>query len=358
MIATLALATAIAGGHTEDRCSIVRSRDLYVPEETETLAIGSVLPGALSTRVAPERADTFIRPVVGQTVRLESVEGQAVARGIESGDTVAVFMWVVQMDCSWGSRGEVLPDSTRQHFTMTLRPDTLWVQGRPTFDVVPEEGLTVYPGAGEGARGVTVDDYAEFVSLIPTRAEWEADCRPGVRETNQWIWAPRHGGSRPFSNVIESLVGACEASVHAKARSYASSGPHEMPSALLAWSRSAGCSVDESRGAVPGTFMPDVAAEQWAVLCETVANWRLLIVVPSEARVLAELASGVGPAFYRYVEVVAPPYFEWASSENTSLPANRRPPPEQDTVLFELYLYFWRNGAWTSEPDSCCSFRY
>jgi len=247
------------------------------------------------------------------------------------------------------------------HLTMHLRPDSAWVGGRPTFDV-RREGLVVYHPSLQAHREDTlsVQTYSTMVSLIPDEAEWAEDCRPGVRNLNQWMWA--HG--RPFRRLIAGLVGICEASLMQNARGLTRRGPTELPSSVTAWAGRNGCSIgNDSRGnanAAKGQFLPE-DREQWAVLCDTGSAWRLLIVDVETGEEIAELTRMSGSADGWAIAVVPPEFFFWSPLGRSDNDPQRLPDPTRDAVIFTegaWTVFYFESGQWRGVQNDCCYFSY
>lgn len=343
-------------------CTIVTTGDVYVKEPTETWIVGSVLPDTIESPAGDRETVSNIRSGRGQAILVESVSGAGAGSPISLGDTIAVFVWRLGADCSRSARA-VLAVGSRHHFEVTLRPDSAWIQALPTLDVDAVSGLRVFPG--EQASPISVEDYTAFVSLIPTRAEWDVDCRPSVQRTNAWITAHVYGSPpiRPFGSVAEGLVAACEGSIQQKGNALLRHGVPALPSHVASWAAREDCTIESAGSggglrAIPGRFLPDAADDQWAVMCSTNGGWRLVILDAHEGRVLAELSRSVGNPGHRALSVGPPEFFEWASLHDPSQRDESLPPPDFDTVLLDEYGYFWRGNAWRSAWYECCYFTY
>jgi hypothetical protein len=108
-----------------------------------------------------------------------------------SGTTrAAVVPWSYEPDCttapwtgaSWldsGAIAFVLPDP--------VRPESLWVEGYPTYDLFLAWHLTFpRPGAPHDAHAATAWQYAEFFEHLPTATEWEQDSLAALRRLVVW----------------------------------------------------------------------------------------------------------------------------------------------------------------------------
>jgi hypothetical protein len=341
----------------------VRTTDIYIREPTETWIVGTVLPGPIVRDTVVLRDGTQ-RVHHGLPVQVESVSGNGSDRELSAGDTVAIFMWTYGPDCSRASNG--LQAGSRHHFELKLRSDTAWIRSRPTLDLDLGVGLHVYPGSASSLPPITFDDYLTFVSLVPTRADWTTDCRPGVQRMNAWISAHVYGGTpgmRPFGDVAVALVGSCERDIQQKAYALVVPGTTPSPQLVRFLREQRACTIGSDLYtaqpyALRGRFTPDATGDQWAVLCGDDESWRLLVVNSDDNQVLAEPTRSVGKPTQREFRVAPPEYFHWAQIFDPTRRDQLLAAPSNDTILLDSFAYWWQDGRWTAAWSECCYFTY
>lgn len=346
------------------RCTVVKTYQEYIRKHTDTWAIARGLPETFvdSSGYRPRfPGDTVVSGTShGQLVRIESVSGVGSNDLAAPGTEVAVFMWSLGADCRLFTYTGVMTDSMA-HVTMTLRPRSSWVGGRPTFDVSPF-GLGRYPTRlASRQEFLSVEEYAEMVSLIPDETEWAQDCRPGVTELFHWMRANR----RPFKSMISGLVGLCEESLFRNARAFVRWGAGDLPSWIRSWAGDAQCSVGSSWSgrqfnAVRGRFLQG-GEEQWAVLCNTDTAWRLVVLDPVTQREMAELAHVLGSVTDWSIGALARGYFYWSPLGRYPGDTGASPLPRYDAVYLTngAMTVFYHDGLeWRGMHNECCYWNY
>jgi hypothetical protein len=328
----------------------------------ETLLTGTTLDSWKSDREwPPDDEDRRTGQPKGQVVRVRTASGLGAA-SLGEGVNVVVVRWGVYDDCSWHPFRDTLPVGTTQHFRGRLRPDSLWVDGAPTLDVVPNP-LTEFPGRDESRASVPFDTYLDFISALPDSASWVRDCRPPTLEVTTWLARhPELQNRRPFF-WGDDLIESCNQDLEFRADDFTLWAWDDSTWArLLQWRESGGCDLLSERPgqldeAAHGAFVAS-DAEQWAIKCVLRDSWQLAVVVLEATPRVVELARMAGDGRDWTVVVAHPEYFSWMSArEFQSISPLRR--PERDAILIlgtdrELGWYESEQG-WHSLRIRCCT---
>ncbi len=349
----IAVALGISLGQpTEPACSLALDGSEYLRESQETWVVARVLPDTARAAEHPERASLLRGDPAGHV--LEIVDGVGLeSSGIAAaGSRVAVFTWTLGASCEWRSRGVELEPGSTHHFPMTLRPEAMWSEGVPTFDVIPAGGLDVFPGRTR-VRDVEWQRYLEFIDRVPTRSEWAVDCRPFLDPLREWD----HGRAPRWGFAVAALWRACESGVRNRAEALGRISAPEVPGSVLGWSRRAECTIrqrwDESLDAVDGAFFQSSDRRAWAVACETPTHTRLVVIDEASGTLEAELLSVAGAVPNWHLSVVPPTYFEWVHFGPTLDPEGQSP-PDGDAVALRGHLWMtfaYVDGGWVGYPS-------
>ena len=309
----------------------------------------------------------------GQLVVVEEADGPGTDR-IGPDSIVAIFRWGRDRSEIYGCRPTPARDSLavggRHIFSAILRADSLWVAGRPTFDVSPHV-LAEYPGAMPRTPSTIppVEDYREFLAMLPSRDEWNRDCRPAVIRVQGWLDSHQNGrGMRfPFSNISMRLRPACDYSLERHAAELERWKPSRpIPDTLRDLLRNHGCRDDADLlndwdDAVDGHFIQS-DSQQWVVICSTPSYWSLLVVLPEPSVGIVELARLRGNAWSWTAGAAPPEYFDWSSSREIGSGRWSVPAPRRDVVLLKFLsgaedqtLAFYETEAgWVHVGVRCC----
>jgi hypothetical protein len=162
---------------------------------------------------------------------------------------------------------------------------------------------------------------------------------------------------QPFSSVATNLTSACRTAIEHNARKLIRGSSIEPSESLNQWAASEGCLVrnnGSSYEAVQGRFYSDTSIE-WALLCETPGEWRLLIVDPDQPEPLAELVRMTGTADWYSVGVAPPGYFDWAPLEwSPDRPFGLRKPFFDAVLVDPFSIFFVAAGVWIGVQSECC----
>jgi hypothetical protein len=360
-----------AGRPASGQCATVSLGDtpVFFPSSTQTRLLATVLKDRPADTHGPSNP---LRPGQwewrGQMLFVEEAEGPGA--GVVDRDSLAVIMlWGGGNElraCKPYPTGDSLPPGRRHFFLATMRAESLWIAGRPTFDLhlgpFQDHLVRESPSGAEELR-----EYRRFLKLLPDSAEWKADCRPAVLRIEK-SFAGRLGSS-PFSEYADGLRSACDESViyHAEGlERLAWSRP--TPDALREVFRQQGC-VGEPRAfasaedeAVDGNFV-ESAAPQWAALCTTAADWRLLVMVLESPPRVIELVRMAGIEINWSLAAAPASYFDWTSSPNFDPGRWAVPRPRRGVVVLKLdenvnhprALAFYETPAgWVHVRVVCC----
>ncbi len=315
------------------------------------------LPDWLATRAGPR----------GQLVAVQEADGPG-ARLLGT-DSVAVIMrWRgIDDSCRPILAGDSLPLGSRHLFTAVLRAESLWIGGRPSFDVY--DGLFADYSTSDTARGSPpLGEYRQFLDVLPSRADWASDCRPGVRRVERWLEAhPRASRGYPFSALQARLRPACEGSIGAHViglERWQRAQP--IPDAIRRVFREQRCRDDPDvfagvQDAVDGHFVAS-EAPQWVFICTGTRSWRLLVVVLEPRARIIELARVAGQDWDWVAGTAPAAYFDWTSSSDVGSGRWHVPGPKRGVVLLrfisgdeeQTLAFFQTPGGWVHVGVRCC----
>ena len=368
----LALGALLGGGvPASAQCVTVSLGDtpVFFPSSAQTRLLATVL----KERPSDPHGPTF-GPGPGQwewrgqMLSVEDAEGPGA--GVVARDSLAVIVrWAGGWElngCKPYPSGDSLPPGTRHFFLATMRAESLWIAGRPTFDLQLGP-FQDYPVRESPSGAEELREYRRFLKLVPDAAEWKADCRPAVLRIEK-SFAGRLG-SLPFSDYAQGLRSACDESVFWHAEGLERRKPtRPIPGALRTVFRAQGC-VDDPHvfssaedEAVDGDFV-ESKAQQWVTLCTTSADWRLLVVVLESPPRVIELARVAGIAINWSVRAAPAAYFDWTSSPNFQYVHWAPPRPRRGVVVLKLdenenhppTLVFYETPAgWVHVRVQCC----
>ena len=347
---SLVTLVAVPGTRGGEVCTLAVSGEVWLNRPWAARVLGRVLADSIDSGglLPPDAVD---RRSAGHQV---VVTGRTKGSGPQAvGDTVNVFLWSLRPNCAWAPAGARLDPGAEYHFTMALRPDSLWVGGRPTYDVDPSIGFRVFPD-GVGHRRDHLPQYLEFLNLVPDETEWEQDCRVGVEALERWTAArPELAGNLPFSSVPRTLRMTCNAHIaRYMQRLRRHPLPEELvPETLARFADQQGCSFgDEGRVRIVRGNFTDSNSEEHAGLCTGVNHWRL-VVAPSDGSV-TELASGRGDPELYWIAALPREYFDWADAWDTRFRFGSRPLPTLEKILLiraarSDWVYQFEDGLWS-----------
>lgn len=353
----LLLAALVAGSHPAAGQCVV------APEPTPPFLPDGSTTVLLVRAVARFPRDTASsRPALryiphGQMVTVEEAE-QPGRTFLAPGSLAAIVRWVHGSElegCGWVPARDSLATGTRHLIRAALRPDSLWLEGRPTFDVYSLPLADFSPGTQPGSPSLA--EYRSFLRALPTRKDWETDCRPGIEQVRRWLDVhPAISRYRPVSLVSETLVGYCLRSLAAHARGLERGVlERKAPGQAVSLYRSHGC-VDDSAslttadGAVAGHFVAS-DAPQWAFLCPHADSWELLVVILESPVRTIELLRMAGHDWKWLVTAAPPDYFDWVCSEDTGTGRYHERRPERDIVLLQELQLEDTQLAFYQTPD-------
>lgn len=317
-------------------------------------------------------ADT-LRPYYGtprgQVVAVEEAEGPGHA---ELGrDSLAVIVqWRSgdeMRDCRPYSTRDSLPAGSRYLLRVELRPDSLWLEGRPTFDLHP--GIyTAYPTHGRGSDAPSLATYRALLDTLPSREAWVTDCRLGVASVEHWLDAyPQTRRHSPFSDVLGALEDYCLRSLKGHAKELERREPTEtIPDELYELFVEQGCLDDATTLmsfndlVIDGHFIAS-EAPQWAFTCPREGDWQPLVAVLETSPRVIELLRMEGHEWNWWAIAAAPEYFNWICPRDVGSGRFEEPYPERDMVLLgelsidESMLAFYETPAgWVQVRTHYC----
>lgn len=306
----------------------------------------------------------------GRRIAIEQADGPGVP-SLGADSVAVILLWSAYRDdfCEPVRAFDTLAVGTRHVFLATLRPDSLWMDGLPTWDTRADL-LADFSLSAAASQSMTLATYRGFLDTLPGRDEWAVDCRPGVQRVERWQRAHGVAGGRPFESVSERLRQACELSLQQRLHLLERWEPSRpVPVELRAVFREQECRDDQEvfanlERAVDGNFA-ESAAPQWAFICAGAEDWRLLAVVLESPPRIIELVRMVGKDWGWLAGTAPAEYFEWASSQEFrpgrwSLPhAEGRgvvllkfisPPADDETLAF-----FETPQGWMHVGVTCCN---
>ena len=347
---TVLLALVGAIGSASGQCVMFETTPAFLRSGNDTRILATVLTSRSRDTLRP--AQPAVR------LRVEEADGPG-ANLVGSDPTAVVVRWAQIGDsCDRVLKRDSLTSGRRYVFRAILRPDSLWIDGRPTFDVPPEI-LAEMP---------SLDAYRQFLAMLPTKEEWERDCRPGVTRVLGWLGShPDVAQHPPFTAVDRRLRPACVASLERRALGLERWKPTpQVPNELRLTLAHEGCRrgpdvMNDWDQAVDGHFV-DAAAPQWAVICAMSDHWRLLVVVLGPPVKIIELARLTGNEWSWLAGAAPREYFDWTGAGEFR---NRGrwgvPRPRRDLVLLTLVsedqtlAFFETQGGWIHVGVRCCS---
>jgi hypothetical protein len=299
-------------------------------------------------------------------VRVEEAEAANVDR-LPADSVVVVVRWTG--DCGRRrAKLDTLEVGTRQIFQAVLRPDSLWIDNRPTFDVPPGL-LGVYPGTTYWPN--YLDTFREFLAELPSPDEWRADCRTGAIRIDRWFHRLSNRKTRyhyPFTAIRSSLRAMCETEMKHRARKlerWEATAPIPDDLRDVLWKEGCREGSDVWGGwdtAVNGHFR-DLPGDQWTVICPRSDDWRLLIVQLSPSVQVVEVARLAGNDWDWLAGAAPAEYLELMTSE--TLEGEGRwtlQRPRHDVVLLEylggvedqIIAFYETESGWNNVGVYCC----
>lgn len=203
---------------------------------------------------------------------------------------------------------------------------------------------------------------------MPSRAEWENDCRPGVRRVQSWLREnPDTRWFSPFAIVNNSMRRRCDDWLQHHAEELGRrKSTRPIPETLRTILADLECQEDDWHAwedAIDGSFV-EGNGQQWVVVCSRPDHWRLLVVLPDPPSRVIELARMAGYDWIWEVAVAPPEYFDWTSSDEIGGDDQWSvPPPERDIVLIEFladmgnpgkFAFFETEIGWVQAGVRCC----
>ena len=277
----------------------------------------------------------------GQVAVVEEVEGPG-GKVLAPDSTVTIVRWRIGAEiegCGWVPTRDSLAVGSRHLLRGKLRPDSLWIAGRPTLDLYPERFADMALDTGRPGTP-TLATYRSLLGALPTKQDWDADCRSGIQRVQRWLDTnPDWRSYDAFQRVPGMLQSYCLRSLEAHARRLERGMQARMvPPEVIAFYRSHRCLDDSTtltsaNDAVDGHFT-ESHAPQWAFICPRANDWQLLVVVLDSTPRTIELVRMVGHAWSWLIRAVPAEYFHWVCSTDVSTGRYYQPPPTRDVVLF------------------------
>jgi hypothetical protein len=132
-IALLGAAFSSVSADSMSRCIIASADPSYLQTDVETYAVVRTLPGVIADSAGFRpgfTGDTISsRPTDGHLVRVESAIGLGSDSEAAPGEVIAIFNWAYSEGCHFFTHTRGLPADSMAHVTMTLRPQSAWVDG-------------------------------------------------------------------------------------------------------------------------------------------------------------------------------------------------------------------------------------
>lgn len=338
----------------------------FIRSDNETRLLARVMPGRpLDTLRLPRRPGPGVGTRLGQVLAVEEADGSG-ARSLGADSLAIIVRWVGPDDyCNWNPATDSLATGSRHLFTATLRPDSLWINGRSTFDV---RSILFADFSESPTGGPRLSEYRSLLATMPDRREWETDCRPGVRRVERWLESHKDPSFDPFTVLHMRLRPACEYSVQGHVSGLERWKPSTpIPNALRRVFREQRCRDDPDvfagmKQAVDGHFLTS-DAQQWVFICAGVDDWRLLVVVLESPPRVIELARLAGHDWDWLAGSAPAEYFHWASSRDFGSGRWHVPRPRGGVVLLKFLegsddqtiAFFEIPGGWIHVGVSCCS---
>lgn len=340
----------------------------FLPDENETLlrveALAEYVPDVLepeSRRAGPPR---------GQAMAVEELEGPGRA-ALDPDSLVIVVQWGhpgALHGCHLVPTRDSLPAGTRHLLKVEIRPDSLWLDGRPTFDLRPGR-YSDYTRHGRTPDAPSFAEYRALLDTLPSRTEWATDCRPGVEGVRRWLEThPETRRFSPFGQVIGSLRDYCLRSLRGHAERLERWEPtRPIPERIHEMFSDQGCLDDSTtlmtfpENVVDGRFVTS-EAPQWALVCPGPGDWRLMVAVLESPPRVIELLDMVGPEWNWLVGTAPPEYLDWVCSHDTGSGRFRSPYPERDVVLLwemdvedRMLVFYETPAGWTHVRTAYCT---
>lgn len=203
---------------------------------------------------------------------------------------------------------------------------------------------------------------------MPSRGEWENDCRPGVLRVETWL--REHPGTdrySPFTVVSRSIRRFCEDWLeHHAERLERRKSTRPIPETLRAILAGLNCAEDKWHAwedAIDGSFV-EGSGHQWVIVCSRPDHWRLLVIPEDSPSGAIELARMAGYDWIWEVAVAPPEYFDWVSSDEIGVDDQWSvPPPERDIVVVEFladmknpgkFAFYETKTGWVQAGVRCC----
>jgi hypothetical protein len=366
LLVALGALTLMPGPAAGQICIVLEDLPAFLLSDSQTRLLVTVLADrpwdTLSSPRLPRPGPWNPR---GQLVAIEAAAGPGPTR--LAPDSLAVVVRWTGDSCGRNPTYDSLPAGSRHVFVASLRPDSLWLEGRPTWDAGPDILADYTP---RDAAAMSLRDYWEFLATLPARDDWRADCRPEVIRVERWLDA-HAGGTRthPFDAARTRLRAACERSLETHAERLERWQPtRPIPAALRAVRREQGCRDDagvltDTASAVDGRFLPS-EVEQWAFICPGADAWRLLVVAFDSPPRVIELVRMAGHDWSWLAGAAPPEYFDWSTSPDFHSGRWGVVRPSRDVVLLEFVstggdgdptlAFFDAGGRWVHVETRCC----
>lgn len=311
------------------------------------------------------------RPPRGQVVAVEALRGPGPS---EFGpDSLAIIVQWGQGDelvgCHLAPTRDSLPAGSRYLLEVELRPDSLWLEGLPTFDLRPGL-LSAYSRHGRTAEAPSFATFRALRSALPSREAWATDCRPGIAGVERWLDAhPQAGRYSPFNDVLDALEDYCLRSLEGHAKELErQEATQPVPDQVETLYDELGCRDDSTtlnsvEDAVDGRFVAS-EAPQWTFICPRGEDWQLLVAVLESPPRIIEILRMAGNASSWLVFAAAPDYFDWVCWWNVGAARYRGPHPQRDVVLLlelgyddETLAFYETSGGWANARTRYCENR-
>lgn len=358
-----------ATGSASGQCITFYDTPPYLRSANETRLVATVLDGqARDTLWSPRSAFGYHWKPVGQFLAVEEADGPGATR-LGSDSTVVVVRWGgIDDACEWVPSSDSLAPRSRHVFTAILRADSLWIDGRPTLDVPPQP-LGEFLGSAASGMKPSLEEYREFLSVLPSREEWGTDCRPGVDRVRLWLSRHPEATRWPqFATVERTFRPTCERWLETRATLLErDEATRPIPTVLRDFARTQDCREGDDvwsgwDTAIDGHFI-ESDAQQWALICVMQDHWRLLVVLPDPPGRIIELARLAGNERSWLAGAAPAEYFDWTSSPEFGDGRWSVPGPRRDVVLLrfisgapdQTLAFYETEAGWVHVGVRCCN---
>lgn len=312
-------------------------------------------------------------PPPPRSIRVAEVFGP-IADRIGPDSTVALVFWAIGDETVGCITVVNSPRFEADEYLIggTLRPDSLWVDHRPTIDVFPTWFRLAQ--ASKLEPGYTLDTVLEFIAALPSHGEWSVDCRPVTVRAERWLEGHPSGYQSARARMVADLRPTCRRwlAIHATGLRRGGGWSRSVPDMARQALVSAGCREDTNpRGQFPrwivmGHFR-DASTPEYASICHIDGTWRLLVVTMTPVMVVEELSRMVGSGAGWSLQSLPPEFFDWTSSgEFQQVFINQAPVarPKHDILLLmapaQAYsviqlAFFTTPQGWVQVGVECCN---